>query len=221
VSAPKPARFGPASLGAFSAVCLGRGLHLETHQAHSCADHPQAQNGRPAARRGQDRHRGLPCHRGDAADLPPLAAAGRRPACRGSQAADPAGTGTPGSRRFWRRRSWRRRCSGTFVIQHSWICRSSGQPWNLNASETVTSAGNLPVAAWTTEVSPALSSTSVTLSAALQPSGSFCAAGTTSPSSRQPLHREVRMAAQRSSAAPALSASSPATTRSCAWWGRC
>lgn len=56
---------------------LGRGLHHETHQAHSGADHPQAQNRRAADRPGQDRRRCLPCHRGDAADLPPVAAAVR------------------------------------------------------------------------------------------------------------------------------------------------
>ncbi|SBO43937.1 protein of unknown function [Cyanobium sp. NIES-981] len=56
---------------------LGRGLHHETHQAHSGADHPQAQDRRAADRLGQDRRRRLPCHRGDAADVPPLAPAVR------------------------------------------------------------------------------------------------------------------------------------------------
>ena len=72
---------------------LGRGLDHETHQAHGGANHPQAQDRRAADRPRQDRRRGLPCHRGDAADLPPLAAAIRRHAGRGSQTADSAGEG--------------------------------------------------------------------------------------------------------------------------------
>jgi len=72
---------------------LGRGLHQETHQAQSGADHPQAQNRRAADRSGQDRGRRLPRHRGDAADVPPLTAAVRRDAGRGDQAADSAGEG--------------------------------------------------------------------------------------------------------------------------------
>jgi len=72
---------------------LGRGLHHETHQAHGGADHPQAENCRAADRPGQDRRRRLPCHRGDAADVSPLAAAVRRDAGRGGQAVDPAGEG--------------------------------------------------------------------------------------------------------------------------------
>ncbi len=72
---------------------LGRGLDHETHQAHSGADHPQAQNSRAADRPRQDRRRGLPGHRGDAADVPPLAAAVWRHAGRGGQATDPAGEG--------------------------------------------------------------------------------------------------------------------------------
>jgi len=72
---------------------LGRGLDHETDQAHGGADHPQAQDRRAADRPGQDCHRGLPRHRGDAADLPPPAAAVRRDAGRGSQAADSAGEG--------------------------------------------------------------------------------------------------------------------------------
>ncbi len=72
---------------------LGRGLVHETHQAYSRADHPQAQNCRAADRPGQDRRRRLPCDRGDAADVSPLAAAIRRDAGRGGQATDPAGEG--------------------------------------------------------------------------------------------------------------------------------
>jgi len=72
---------------------LGRGLHHETHQAHSGADHPQAQDRRAADCPGQDRRRRLPRHRGDAAHLSPLAPAVRRHAGRGGQATDPAGEG--------------------------------------------------------------------------------------------------------------------------------
>jgi putative transposase len=61
---PQPAKLGP-------------GLHHETHQVHSRADHPQAQNGRAADRPRQDRRQRLPRDRGDAADLPPLEAAVR------------------------------------------------------------------------------------------------------------------------------------------------
>jgi hypothetical protein len=64
---------------------LGRGHHHESNQAHGGADHSQAQNRRAAVRLGQDRRRGLPSHRGDAADVPPLAAAVRWDAGRGSQ----------------------------------------------------------------------------------------------------------------------------------------
>jgi putative transposase len=72
---------------------LGRGLDHETHQAHSGADHPQAQDCRAADRPGKNRRRRLPRHRGDAADLSPLAPAVRRHAGRGGQATDPAGEG--------------------------------------------------------------------------------------------------------------------------------
>ena len=69
-------------------------LHqAETRQAYSGADHPQAQNRRAADRLGQDRGRRLSRHRGDAAELPPLATAVRRHAGRGSQTADSAGEG--------------------------------------------------------------------------------------------------------------------------------
>ena len=54
---------------------LGRGLDHETHQAHTRADHPQAQDGRATDQPGQDRRGGLPRHRGGAADLSPLASA--------------------------------------------------------------------------------------------------------------------------------------------------
>ncbi len=54
---------------------LGRGLHRQTRQALSGADHPQAQNGRATVRPGQARRRRLPLGRGDAADLPPLVTA--------------------------------------------------------------------------------------------------------------------------------------------------
>ncbi len=50
-------------------------------------------NRRAPDRAGQDRRRCLPRHRGDAADVPPLAAAVRGYAGRGGQAADPAGEG--------------------------------------------------------------------------------------------------------------------------------
>ena len=63
------------------------------HQAHVGADHPQAENCRAADRPGQDRRRRLPSDRGDAADVSPLAAAIRRDASRGGQAADSAGEG--------------------------------------------------------------------------------------------------------------------------------
>lgn len=91
-------RRGPLSIGpgvneSAHPASLGRGLHHETDQAHGGADHPQAQDLQAADRPGQDRHRGLPPHRGDAADLPPLAAAERRDASRGGQAADPAREG--------------------------------------------------------------------------------------------------------------------------------
>jgi len=72
---------------------LGRGLRHETHQAHGGTHHPQAQDRRAADRPGQDRRRCLLRDRGDAADLPPLAAAVWRHAGRGSQAADSAGEG--------------------------------------------------------------------------------------------------------------------------------
>jgi len=72
---------------------LGRGFDHETHRAHGGANHPQAEIGGAADRPGQDRRRGLPCHRGGAADLPPLAAAIRRHAGRGSQTTDSAGDG--------------------------------------------------------------------------------------------------------------------------------
>ena len=72
---------------------LGRGLHHETHQAYSGADHPQAQDRRAADRPGQDRRRRLPRDRGDAAHLSPLAPAVRRHAGRGSQTANSAGEG--------------------------------------------------------------------------------------------------------------------------------
>jgi len=72
---------------------LGRGLDHETDQAHGGANYPQAQDRRVADRPGQDCHRGLPRHRSDAADLPPLAAAVRRDAGRGGQTADSAGQG--------------------------------------------------------------------------------------------------------------------------------
>jgi len=54
---------------------LGLGLHHETRQAHGGANHPQTQNRRAVDRPRQDRRRGLPCQRTDAADLPLLAAA--------------------------------------------------------------------------------------------------------------------------------------------------
>jgi len=72
---------------------LGQGLHHETNQAYGAADHPPAQNRRAVDRPGQDRRRGLSCHLSEAADLPPLAAAVRWDACRGTQAADPTGEG--------------------------------------------------------------------------------------------------------------------------------
>ena len=72
---------------------LGRGLHHETNQALSGADHPQAQNGRAADRPGQDGRRRLSRDRGDAADLPPLETAVRGNAGRGGQTADSAGEG--------------------------------------------------------------------------------------------------------------------------------
>ena len=80
---------------------LGRGLDHETHQAHIRTDHPQALaegfceavDRRAADRPGQDRRRRLPRHRGDAADVPPLAPAVRGHAGRGGPAADPAGEG--------------------------------------------------------------------------------------------------------------------------------
>jgi hypothetical protein len=72
---------------------LGRGLHHETDQALSGADHPQAQNGRAADRPGQDRRRRLPRGRGDATDLPPLETAVLVNAGRGGQTADSAGEG--------------------------------------------------------------------------------------------------------------------------------
>ena len=84
---------------------LGRGLHHETHQAHGGADHPQAENCRAADRPGQDRRRRLPSDRGDAADVSPLAAAIRRDASRGGQAADSAGEGErPAQEAFGRSR---------------------------------------------------------------------------------------------------------------------
>ena len=72
---------------------LGRGFHHETDQALSGTDHPQAQDRRAADRPGQDRRRGLPSAGGLSAHLPPLAAAVRRDAGRGSQAPDSAGEG--------------------------------------------------------------------------------------------------------------------------------
>jgi len=72
---------------------LGRGLHHETPQAYSRADHPQTQNRRTADRPGQDRCRRLPLHRGDAADVSPLAPAVRGHAGRGGPSADAAGEG--------------------------------------------------------------------------------------------------------------------------------
>ena len=51
----------------------------------------KAQVSRAADLPGQNRPRGLPCHRGDSADLPPLAAAVWRHAGRGSQAPHPPG----------------------------------------------------------------------------------------------------------------------------------
>jgi hypothetical protein len=70
---------------------LGRRLQHETHQAHGGVDHPQAEDRRAADRPGQDRDRRLSRHQGDAAHLPPLAAAGRGDAGRGGPATDPAG----------------------------------------------------------------------------------------------------------------------------------
>ena len=72
---------------------LGRGLDHETHQAHSRADHPQAQDRRAADRPGQDRRRRLPRDRGEAPDLPPLETAIRGGAGRGGPLTDTAGEG--------------------------------------------------------------------------------------------------------------------------------
>ena len=82
---------------------LSRGLDLETHQAHSRADHPQAQNRRAADRPEQDRRRRLLGHRSDAADLPPLETEVRRYAGRGGLAADPAGEGKRPAQKAFRR----------------------------------------------------------------------------------------------------------------------
>jgi len=84
---------------------VGRGLHHETHQAYSRADHPQAQNCRAVDCPRQDRRRRLPSDRGDAADLSPSAAAIRGDASGGGYAADPAGEGErPAQEAFGRSR---------------------------------------------------------------------------------------------------------------------
>jgi len=70
-----------------------RGVHHETQQAEGGVDRPRAQSRRAADRPGQNRRRGLPCHRSDAADLQPLAAAVQRHEGRGTQAADSAAEG--------------------------------------------------------------------------------------------------------------------------------